>query len=146
MSMNTNHEHLREVAEKATPGPWSINRHGAIVGGEFIEYTNGHGQSQLAMACGAHNVGDDERNANADFIATFNPATAIALLDELAALRKENEWLMVDAERYRHLRNAKDTKRFWIAHGEYGRMSRWNGERADELIDEDREAIGDSHE
>jgi len=91
--MTTNHEHLREVAEKATPGPWSINRHGAIVGGEFIEYTNGHGQSQLAMACGAHNIGDDERKANAEFIATFNPTTAIALLDELAVLRKENEAL-----------------------------------------------------
>lgn len=67
-------------------------------------------------------------------------------IDELAALRKENEELRVDAERYRHLRNAKDTKSFWIARGEYGRMSRWNGERADELIDEASAAIGDSHE
>lgn len=68
---------------KHTPGPWTINRHGAIVGGDFTEYTNGRGQSQIAMATGAHNISDEERNANANLI-----AAAPDLLDALKRCSK----------------------------------------------------------
>lgn len=69
-----------------TKGPWSINKHGAIVGGEFVQYANGSGQSQLAMATGAHNISDEERNANARLI-----AAAPELLDLARAILTATE-------------------------------------------------------
>lgn len=66
---------------KHTPGPWNLNRHGAIVGGEFHEYTNGSAQSQVAMAVGGNGISDEERKANGHLI-----ATAPELLEALAKL------------------------------------------------------------
>jgi hypothetical protein len=75
---------------KHTPGPWTLNRHGAIVGGEFHQYTNGAGQSQLAMAVGGNGIDESQRSANARLI-----AAAPELLEALVALRRE---AMHDAE------------------------------------------------
>lgn len=82
--MTTNHEHLRSVAEKVDADIWNyqeINPEDKSWGAcEIIS-----GEAFIAtMVCGVN---------NANFIATFNPATAIDLLDELASLRKENEGL-----------------------------------------------------
>ena len=82
--MTTNHEHLREMAEKATPGPWIHTGYGSIQpasGGTLVASTVGNSGGWRCYL------------ENATFIATFNPTTAIAMLDELAALRKENEAL-----------------------------------------------------
>ena len=93
--MTTNHEHLREVAEKATPGPWEVEEavcgeHGTSTTAIYHRHNyRVHEVIETGCSCGDEAISP----ANADFIATFNPATAIDLLDELAALRKENERL-----------------------------------------------------
>ncbi|HBP5418304.1 ead/Ea22-like family protein [Pseudomonas aeruginosa] len=85
----TDHAELRRVAEAATPGPWSCNRHWAIVGGPILEFTNGAAQQQIAMACGQSWMRDDELRNNAEFIAANNPKTVLALLDEIDGLSDE---------------------------------------------------------
>lgn len=113
--MTTNHEHLREVAKKATPGPWhwirseddepweggyesSVSLRTVEIFGknETVPFKDGTRTTSALpkFILDADCIGgDSEADANAEFIATFNPATALALLDELAALRKENERL-----------------------------------------------------
>ena len=86
--MTTNHEHLREVAEKATPGPWQWHPGSDNVVAWNVEDID---------ICAVYQDAEDTKTTG-EFIATFNPATAIALLDELAALRKENEGLRAAAE------------------------------------------------
>lgn len=86
--MTTNHEHLREVAEKATPGPWlyrgkSNSWHQAPDPG--TNYTYGHSIMDEYNEMKVEDV---------EYVEAFHPTTAIALLDELAALRTENEGLM----------------------------------------------------
>ncbi|MFU5758840.1 ead/Ea22-like family protein [Pseudomonas aeruginosa] len=85
----TDHAELRRVAEAATPGPWSCNRHWAIVGGPILEFTNGAAQQQIAMACGQSWMRDDELRNNAEFIAANNPKTVLALLDQIDGLSEE---------------------------------------------------------
>ncbi|WP_271013888.1 ead/Ea22-like family protein [Pseudomonas aeruginosa] len=85
----TDHAELRRAAEAATPGPWSCNRHWAIVGGPILEFTNGAAQQQIAMACGQSWMRDDELRNNAEFIAAANPKTVLALLDEIDGLNDE---------------------------------------------------------
>jgi hypothetical protein len=76
--MTTNHDHLREVAERATP------IYTDLLGDRYFNDDYSHATL---------NVQQD------DFISTLNPATVISLLDELAALRKENEGLRSDRAR-----------------------------------------------
>ncbi|MDA3170278.1 ead/Ea22-like family protein [Pseudomonas aeruginosa] len=85
----TDHAELRRLAKAATPGPWSCNRHWAIVGGPILEFTNGAAQQQIAMACGQSWMRDDELRNNAEFIAANNPKTVLALLDEIDGLSDE---------------------------------------------------------
>lgn len=69
---------LRELMQGATPGPWSVNRHGAIVGGLFNQYFNGSAQTQLAMATGGNGIDDEQRSANTQLIAAI-PEMVVAL-------------------------------------------------------------------
>ncbi|EMG5017428.1 ead/Ea22-like family protein [Pseudomonas aeruginosa] len=89
----TDHAELRRVAKAATPGPWSCNRHWAIVGGPTLEFTNGAAQQQIAMACWQSWMHEEELRNNAEFIAANNPKTVLALLDEIDRLKAENEVL-----------------------------------------------------
>lgn len=89
----TDHAELRRVAKAATPGPWSCNRHWAIVGGPTLEFTNGAAQQQIAMACGQSWMHEEELRNNAEFIAANNPKTVLALLDEIDRLKAENDAL-----------------------------------------------------
>ncbi|PBV12707.1 ead/Ea22-like family protein [Pseudomonas aeruginosa] len=89
----TDHAELRRVAKAATPGPWSCNRHWAIVGGPTLEFTNGAAQQQIAMACWQSWMHEEELRNNAEFIAANNPKTVLALLDEIDRLKAENEAL-----------------------------------------------------
>ncbi|EMR0622650.1 ead/Ea22-like family protein [Pseudomonas aeruginosa] len=86
----TDHAELRRVAKAATPGPWSCNRHWAIVGGPTLEFTNGAAQQQIAMACWQSWMHEEELRNNAEFIAANNPKTVLALLDEIDRLKAEN--------------------------------------------------------
>ncbi|HEJ3436092.1 TPA: ead/Ea22-like family protein [Pseudomonas aeruginosa] len=85
----TDHAELRRVAKAATPGPWSCNRHWAIVGGPTLEFTNGAAQQQIAMACWQSWMHEEELRNNAEFIAANNPKTVLALLDEIDRLKAE---------------------------------------------------------
>ncbi len=89
----TDHAELRRVAKAATPGPWSCNRHWAIVGGPTLEFTNGAAQQQIAMACWQSWMHEEELRNNAEFIAANNPKTVLALLDEIDRLKAENDAL-----------------------------------------------------
>lgn len=70
---NINKQALREAAEKATKGQWAV---------EFddeIYSTDGVNHEQIAM------VFSENEARDAAFIAAANPATVLALLDELEA-------------------------------------------------------------
>ncbi|MFN1181098.1 ead/Ea22-like family protein [Pseudomonas aeruginosa] len=83
----TDHAELRRLAEAATPGPWSCNRHWAIVGGPTLEFTNGAAQQQIAMACWQSWMHEEELRNNAAFMAAANPKTILALLDEIDGMK-----------------------------------------------------------
>ncbi|MFG8158697.1 ead/Ea22-like family protein [Pseudomonas aeruginosa] len=83
----TDHAELRRLAEAATPGPWSCNRHWAIVGGPTLEFTNGAAQQQIAMACWQSWMREEELRNNAAFMAAANPKTILALLDEIDGMK-----------------------------------------------------------
>ncbi|GBE72755.1 hypothetical protein EKINANG_44050 [Enterobacter sp. KINAN-G] len=73
---NIDKQALREAAEKATKGQWAV---------EFddeIYSTDGVNNEQIAMVFSENEVRD------AAFIAAANPATVLALLDELEAAEK----------------------------------------------------------
>lgn len=68
---------LREAAEKATKGEWAV---------EFddeVYATDGVNNEQIAM------VFSENEARDAAFIATANPATVLALLDDLEAKDKQ---------------------------------------------------------
>ena len=74
--MTINKQALREAAEKATKGRWAV---------EFddeIYSTDGVNHEQIAM------VFSENEARDAAFIAAANPATVLALLDELEAAEK----------------------------------------------------------
>lgn len=71
---------LEALARAATPGPWELNRHGAVIGGPVQQYANGKGQNQLAMATGADWMRLDEMACNAAHIAAANPSAVLELI------------------------------------------------------------------
>ncbi|EMO5717485.1 ead/Ea22-like family protein [Enterobacter bugandensis] len=69
---------LREAAEKATQGPW-VEKRGEVTTADYeVE-----GATYLDHICNCEIVGTE--SPNAEFIAAANPATVLALLDELEA-------------------------------------------------------------
>src|SRR5690606_2803878 len=102
-------QELRRIAEAATPGPWRVNK---------------YGPTRRIMSIGAGKYGTDpvianvetfwskreqekygDHGANAVHIATFDPPTVLALLDEIERLRKEREVL---AEVLTHVYTCED--------------------------------------
>lgn len=81
---------LREKAEKATCGVWSLEYgEGRFDGDDALIHRDDAGYIPICRIEGAHpESGFDEdfqmeQQANAEFIAAANPATVLALLDEL---------------------------------------------------------------
>lgn len=81
---------LREAAEKATCGEWSLEYgKGRFDGDDALIHREAAGYIPICRIEGAHpESGFDEdfqmeQHANAEFIAAANPATVLALLDEL---------------------------------------------------------------
>ncbi len=81
---------LREKAEKATCGVWSLEYgDGRFDGDDALIHRDAAGYIPICRIEGAHpESGFDEdfqieQQANAEFIAAANPATVLALLDEL---------------------------------------------------------------
>ncbi|EFA6391188.1 ead/Ea22-like family protein [Escherichia coli] len=80
---------LREKAEKATCGEWSLEYgEGRFDGDDALIHREAAGYIPICRIEGAHpESGFDEdfqmeQQANAEFIAAFNPKVALALLDE----------------------------------------------------------------
>lgn len=103
----TDHAELRRLAKAATPGPWvtDAQKNGAIFN---IESESG----DMCIAMSQENPAptrleiNEQRRANAEWIAAANPKTILALLDEIDRLKAENcahkdtqkhcEWLAQD--------------------------------------------------
>ncbi|HAW2034560.1 TPA: ead/Ea22-like family protein [Escherichia coli] len=86
---------LREAAEKATCGEWSLEYgEGRFDGDDALINREAAGYIPICRIEGAHpESGFDEdfqreQQANAEFIAAANPATVLALLGELEAAKK----------------------------------------------------------
>ncbi|EFC6558374.1 ead/Ea22-like family protein [Escherichia coli] len=84
-----NYQALREKAEKATCGEWSLEYgEGRFDGDDALIHREAAGYIPICRIEGAHpESGFDEdfqmeQQANAEFIAAANPATVLALLDE----------------------------------------------------------------
>lgn len=80
-------EELRRIAEAATPGPWAVNPFKATV----------DEMPSMLPICGllwpTDQRTEEQTLANATHIATFDPTTVIAILDEIERLRREREVL-----------------------------------------------------
>ncbi|EDQ6688059.1 ead/Ea22-like family protein [Salmonella enterica subsp. enterica serovar Weltevreden] len=89
-----NYQALREAAEKATKGSYiightSVNQHGNLTGVFVCQKWKGEPGGVIAechVNCLVET--DAQAYANAEFIAEANPATVLALLDELEAKNK----------------------------------------------------------
>lgn len=91
---------LREKAEKATCGVWSLEYgEGRFDGDDALIHREAAGYIPICRIEGAHpESGFDEdfqmeQQANAEFIASANPSTVLALLDELEAAEALNKHL-----------------------------------------------------
>lgn len=91
---NIDKQALREAAEKATPGEWWIDSHGmAMVAHQndntFIVFvTDGEQMGRAIRHEDTGNLSHWRNDNDASFIAAANPATVLALLDELEAKDK----------------------------------------------------------
>lgn len=91
-----NYQTLRAKAEKATKGSYivghtSVNQHGNLTGVFVCQKWKGEPGGVIAechVNCLVET--DAQAYANAEFIAAANPATMLALLDELEAAEKRN--------------------------------------------------------
>nr|WP_215490456.1 ead/Ea22-like family protein [Escherichia coli] len=86
---------MREKAEKATCGEWSLEYgEGRFDGDDALIHREADGYIPICRIEGAHpESGFDEdfqmeQQANAEFIAAANPATVLTLLDELETAKK----------------------------------------------------------
>ncbi|EBW3196874.1 ead/Ea22-like family protein [Salmonella enterica subsp. enterica serovar Stanley] len=95
---NIDKQALREVAERATQGKWSLEYgEGVFDGNDALIHREATGYIPVCRIEGAHpESGFDEdfqmeQQANAEFIAAANPATMLALLDELEHYKSREE-------------------------------------------------------
>ncbi|MDF7685906.1 ead/Ea22-like family protein [Escherichia coli] len=93
--MTIDYQALREAAEKATCGVWSLEYgEERFDGDDALIHREAAGYIPICRIEGAHpESGFDEdfqmeQQANAEFIAAANPATVLALLGELEAAEK----------------------------------------------------------
>ena len=77
-----NKQALRQLAEKATPGPWEMEH-------ENIWFRDTEGYTKhLMYAYQGDDVDDQQDHDNTAYIAAFNPKVVLALLDELESAEK----------------------------------------------------------
>ncbi|ELW4679683.1 ead/Ea22-like family protein [Salmonella enterica] len=85
---NIDKQALREVAEKATKGPWSL--FSDIDTKTFSIHTPRDKRCENVIKWGGFDC-QPNAEANAEFIAAFNPKVALALLDENIQLQREKD-------------------------------------------------------
>ncbi|ECJ5870385.1 ead/Ea22-like family protein [Salmonella enterica subsp. salamae] len=83
-----NKQALREVAEKATKGPWKV--FSDIDTKTFSIHTPRDKRCENVIKWGGFDC-QPNAEANAEFIAAFNPKVALALLDELDHYKSREE-------------------------------------------------------
>ncbi|HGU5725101.1 TPA: ead/Ea22-like family protein [Escherichia coli] len=119
-----NYQALREAAEKATCGEWSLEYgEGRFDGDDALIHREAAGYIPICRIEGAHpESGFDEdfqmeQQANAEFIAAANPATVLALLDErernqqyIKSRDQENEDIALTVGKLRVELEGKDSK------------------------------------
>ncbi|MGV4308208.1 ead/Ea22-like family protein [Citrobacter portucalensis] len=82
-----NKQALRQLAEKATPGPWEMEH-------ENIWFKDAEGYTKhLMYAYQGDDVDDQQDHDNTAYIAAFNPKVVLALLDENYRLTAERDAL-----------------------------------------------------
>ncbi|EBG5616682.1 ead/Ea22-like family protein [Salmonella enterica] len=103
--MTINKQALREVAEKATPGNW--RRTSSLFNGITVTPFSLCGEEVTL----AHTV----EKRDAEFIAAANPATMLALLDELEATHRQVGELTMWVKRLAYsLRNSRPDSKLHI--------------------------------
>lgn len=97
-----NKQALRQLAEKATPGPWEMEH-------ENIWFRDAEGYTKhLMYAYQGDDVDDQQDHDNTAYIAAFNPKVVLALLDDLeVAIDACNGWQGKYAEADERLRAAE---------------------------------------
>ncbi|EBU7800954.1 ead/Ea22-like family protein [Salmonella enterica subsp. enterica serovar Newport] len=85
---NIDKQALREVAEKATKGPWTL--FSDIDTKTFSIHTPRDKRCENVIKWGGFDC-QPNAEANAEFIAAFNPKAALALLDELEHYKSREE-------------------------------------------------------
>lgn len=142
-----NYQALREKAEKATCGVWSLeygeerfDAGDALIHREFVGYL------PICRIEGAHpESGFDEdfqmeQQANAEFIAAANPATVLALLGELEAAKKRIAELEKSEEQLINERDHAESAladMYFAATGDRPEWSNWFGfsDAVDAVVD-----------
>ena len=96
---------LRRIAEAATPGPWEVTE---FAGGEERSpgelgvfapnhphsYQKSDGTWYAVVIC--RGMDGPTREENSEYIATFDPTTVLAMLDEIERLRQAVDALQLD--------------------------------------------------
>ncbi|HEC7609567.1 TPA: ead/Ea22-like family protein [Salmonella enterica subsp. enterica serovar Muenchen] len=88
--MDIDKQALREVAERATKGPWTL--FSDIDTKTFSIHTPRDKRCENVIKWGGFDC-QPNAEANAEFIAAFNPKVVLALLDELEAAESQNGYL-----------------------------------------------------
>ncbi|MFV3284380.1 hypothetical protein ACNFCI_10035 [Pseudomonas sp. NY15356] len=126
-------ESLEQKARAASPGPWVVHADGMEFGSSDRSTNPGVDTADGQVVCwwGTGLCGIPQ-NPDADFIASANPETVLALITEIRALRS-------DAERYRYLRDPQRTQEV-MAKKQVGHdIWEWaSADELDRLIDESR--------
>lgn len=81
----TDYQHLRELAEQATPGPWK-HKDGLIDGPNYAEVIYTGPVDCMAYCYGGSSTIEWERDVDAEFVAAANPTVVLDLLDRIATL------------------------------------------------------------
>ena len=94
---------LREAAEKATPGNWWIDSHGqamvSFIDNEVLEVFTTDNKRVAVRHEDTGNLSRWRNDNDATFIATADPATVLALLDELDKWKQESSAWQAVAEK-----------------------------------------------
>lgn len=100
----TTNKQLRELASKATAGPWWIDSHGhrmSANGGLDTVFVADNRMGPATRHPETGNLSHWPNDWDASYIAVANPERVLALLDEIESMQAECEELRKDAERYK---------------------------------------------
>jgi len=116
----TTNKQLRELAEKATPGPWWIDSHGhrmSAGGGSETVFIASEKMGEAKRHPETGNLSHWPNDWDASFIAAANPATILALMDSYEALQAECEKLRKQLESVKELLKDPVTVFVHMKHG-----------------------------